>query len=65
MVHNVHCESRYEKIFFFKFTIGTRHDLFMPHVNNKDTDQPAHLGSLFSVLVIRSVDSILSTVAIS
>ena len=30
----------------------------MPCANNKDTDQPAHLRSLFSVFVIRFLDSI-------
>ena len=35
--------------------------LFMSYVNNKDTDQPAHLHSLISVFVIHSLDSIMPT----
>ena len=37
----------------------------MPYANNKDADQPVHLHSLFSVFIIRSLDSIMSLVSIS
>ena len=33
--------------------------------NNKGTDQPAHLGSLIRIFVVRCLDSIISTVAIT
>ena len=29
---------------------------FMPFANNKDADQPAHLRSLISIFVVRSLD---------
>ena len=32
----------------------------MPYANNKGTDQPAHLRSLISAFVVRSLDSIIS-----
>ena len=37
----------------------------MPHLNNKDADLPAHLRSLISTFLIRSLDSIISIDAIS
>ena len=37
----------------------------MPYANNKDADQPVHLRSLISVFVVRCLDSIIPTVAIS
>ena len=37
----------------------------MPYVNNKDADQPAHPGSLISVLVVHCQDSIIPLVSIS
>ena len=38
-------------------------NLFMPNVNNKDTDQPAHQRSLISAFVVHCLDSIISILA--
>ena len=35
----------------------------MPYANNKGADQPAHLRSLISAFVVRSLDSIISLVS--
>ena len=35
----------------------------MPYANNKGADQPAHLRSLISTFVVRSLDSIISLVS--
>ena len=37
----------------------------MPYANNKDADQHAHLRSLISIFVIRSLYSILPLVCVS
>ena len=37
---------------------------FMPYVNNKGADQPAHPRSLISTFVIRCLDSIISLVSL-
>ena len=39
-------------------------NLFMPYVNNKGTDQPAHPRSLISAFVFRCLDSIIHLVSI-
>ena len=39
-------------------------NLFMPYVNNKGADQPAHPRSLISTFVVRCLDSIISLVSI-
>ena len=39
-------------------------NLFIPYVNNKDADQPAHLRSLISIFVVRCLDSIISLVSL-
>ena len=36
----------------------------MPYANNKGTDQPEHLHSLISALVVRCLDSIISILAL-
>ena len=43
-----------------------RHEknLFLPHANNKDADQPAHPRSLISAFVIRCINSIIPLVSI-
>ena len=38
--------------------------MFLPYVNNKGADQPAHLRSLISAFVIHRLDSIISVVSI-
>ena len=40
-------------------------NLFIPYANNKGADQPAHLRSLISAFVVRSLDSINHLVFIS
>ena len=40
-------------------------NLFMPYVNNKGTDQPAHLHSLTSTFVVCCLDSTIPLVSIS
>ena len=35
-------------------------NLFLPYVNNKGADQPAHPHSLINVFVIRCLDSMIS-----
>ena len=40
-------------------------NLLMPYATNKDTDQPVHLRSLISIIVIHWLDSIISVVSIS
>ena len=37
---------------------------FVPYVNNKDADQPAHLHSLIGDFVVCCLDSVISLVAI-
>ena len=37
--------------------------LFIPYVNNKDADQPAHLHSLISVFIVCCLDSIIPVLA--
>ena len=39
--------------------------LFMPYVNNKGADQPAHRRSLISAFIVRFLDSIVSLVPVS
>ena len=48
---------------FLAFSIWTTswENLFMPYTNNKDADQPEHLRSLISTLVVRCLDSIMPT----
>ena len=47
-----------------KLIYEPRHEnLFLSYVNNKGTDQPAHLHSLISPFVCRSFDSIIPVVA--
>ena len=36
----------------------------MPYVNNKGTDQPAHLRSLISTFVVRCLDSMIHILAL-
>ena len=36
----------------------------LPYANNKGADQPAHPRSLISTFIVRSVDSIMSVVAL-
>ena len=43
----------------------SRENLFMPYANNKGADQPAHLHSLISALVVRCLDSIIPLLAIA
>ena len=38
----------------------SQENLFMPYVNNKGADQPAHPHSLISILVVHSLDSMIS-----
>ena len=38
-------------------------NLFLPYVNNKGADQPAHLRSLISAFAVRCLDSIISLVS--
>ena len=40
-------------------------NLFMPHVNNKGADQPAHPRSLISTFAVRCIDSIIPLVSIA
>ena len=40
-------------------------NLFLPYVNNKGKDQPAHLHSLISTFVVRCLDSIIPLLAIA
>ena len=35
----------------------------MPYANNKGADQPAHLRSLISTVVVRCLDSMISVVS--
>ena len=37
----------------------------MSYANNKGTDQPAHLRSLISAFVVRSLDSVMSLVSVT
>ena len=39
--------------------------LLLPYVNNKGADQPAHLRSLISALIVHCLDSIIPLVSIS
>ena len=38
-------------------------NLFMPYANNKGTDQPAHLRSLISTVVVHFLDSTIPVLA--
>ena len=40
-------------------------NLFLPHANNKGTDQPAHPRSLISAFVVHCLDSIIPLLSIS
>ena len=46
--------------FFFTFELGHEKMCLMPYVNNKGTDQAAHLHSLISAFVIHCLDSTIS-----
>ena len=40
-------------------------NLLMPYANNKGADQPAHLRSLISALIVHCLDSMIPLVSIS
>ena len=43
----------------------SRENLFMPHANNKDADQPAHSHSLIRAYVVHCLDRVKHIVVIS
>ena len=50
------------KVHCLPFGPGRAKMCLMPYANNKGADQPAHLRSLISAFVVRSLDSIISLV---